>query len=827
MTERKQANRYAVVDLEATSSNHYAKIIQIGIVIVEAGEIVETYATDVNPYEPLESHIRALTGITDQQLAVAPDFGQVAKQVYDLLKDSIFVAHNVSFDANVLAEALFFEGYDLHIPRVDTVELAQLCFPTLEKYSLSHLADVLSLDLEQAHTAIADATATAQLLIKIQEKIRQLPKSTVEQILALSDYLLYESRLVLDEVYWSLSDSLPNDIENVAGLSLRKSFQKQEKPRLSKDFTQNLTLLGLKERPQQQMFAHIFKKRLLEEETSTHFIQAPSGIGKTYGYLLSALAHSSQDILVLVPTIVLQQQIMENEGRRIEEVFHCSIASIHSPRHYIKLDTFWKTLERPDDNRLLNRCKMQLLVWLCETQTGDMNELKQTYRYPAYFDELQHDGYLDEKSLFGEWDFWRRAQRTAQTSRITITNHAYFLEHIQEEVWMQNRLLIIDEAQKLMLTAEESANQTLSISDASALLQSKLDKSHNLLETRLLESCLFEIRHLQQHYQKLGKKALSLTEIESLKRNFEELRDSDFQDWIDVLHQKREYWLEERFIKDKFVMLLRSSPKEMINVASLLPSTTIFCVSATLDISPKVNLANLLGFQEATFDYLPTRQNPCQLLVLPTSLPNLVTMDKKEHARFIYQQIQRLLVLDTPILLLLTSIQLLLDLSQLLEDAEIPHLAQHRHGPDSAIKRRFEKGDVPILLGTGAFWEGVDFAHQEKVIQVIPRLPFDNPQDRFVHKMNRFLESEGKQPFYDYHLPMVMLKLKQAIGRSSRFVDQKSCVVLLDNRLVDKRYGQYIQDFLKAEYQLESVDMSTFVEKVEWFLDKGKTDSTQ
>ena len=202
------SNRYAVVDLEATGTGIDAKIIQIGIVIVENREIVETYSTDINPYELLDDHIKNLTGITDQQLAIAPDFGQVAGQIYELISDAIFVAHNVKFDANLLAEALFFEGYDLLSPRVDTVELSQLFFPTFDKYSLGNLAEYLDLGLEQAHTAISDALATARLLIKIQEKIKSLPTFMVENLLLLADQLLFESRLVIDEMVPYLSDNL-------------------------------------------------------------------------------------------------------------------------------------------------------------------------------------------------------------------------------------------------------------------------------------------------------------------------------------------------------------------------------------------------------------------------------------------------------------------------------------------------------------------------------------------------------------------------------------------------------------------------------------------
>ena len=137
--------KYAIVDLEATGTGSTARIIQVGIVIIEKGEIKQTYQTDINPHEMLDEHIKQLTGLSDQRLSQAPDFSQVAREIYELIEDAIFVAHNVKFDANLLAESLFWEGFDLLSPRVDTVELAQVFFPTYEKYSLSSLCEVLQI----------------------------------------------------------------------------------------------------------------------------------------------------------------------------------------------------------------------------------------------------------------------------------------------------------------------------------------------------------------------------------------------------------------------------------------------------------------------------------------------------------------------------------------------------------------------------------------------------------------------------------------------------------------------------------------------------------
>nr|WP_239551417.1 exonuclease domain-containing protein [Streptococcus suis] len=506
MKDTRTSNRYAVVDLEATGTGTDAKIIQIGIVLVENGEIIDSYATDINPYELLDDHIKNLTGITDQQLSQAPDFGQVASTIYDMIGDAIFVAHNVKFDANLLAEALFFEGYELLTPRVDTVELSQLFFPTFEKYSLGNLAEHLELGLDQAHTAISDAMATARLLIKIQEKIKSLPRSIVEKILDLADNLLFESRLVIDEMVPVLSENLSYDLESIHGLVLKKPEEIKSAYRLSEDFSTNIALLGLHERKKQTAFAQVVEKRLADEE-KVHFIQAQAGLGKTYGYLLPLLAKSDQPLLVTVPTKLLQEQIMEKEGSKLKEIFRIPIVSLKSPKHFIKLDSYWRTLQRQDDNRLVNQFKMQVLVWLCETTTGDLDELKQKQRYQAYFDEIAHDGKLETESLFWGWDFWQRLNQQALSSRLLITNHAYFLNHLKDQdPLMDKRLVVIDEAQKFLLAAENLATASQDLTSMLQVLQSKKDRATTILDQRLYESCQFELNHFLSRFRQHGQR---------------------------------------------------------------------------------------------------------------------------------------------------------------------------------------------------------------------------------------------------------------------------------------------------------------------------------
>ncbi|TCD46689.1 bifunctional DnaQ family exonuclease/ATP-dependent helicase [Streptococcus sp. X16XC17] len=822
LTEKIKANKYAVIDLEATGTGSKAKIIQIGIVIVQNGEIMTTFESDINPYEPLDKHIKELTGITDEQLAQAPDFGQVVREIYDLIGDAVFVAHNVKFDANLLAEALFFEGFDLLTPRVDTVELAQVLFPTYAKHNLGHLTQELGIPLQQAHTAIADAMATAQLFLAIQEKILSLPKVTVKQLLKLGDSWLYESRMILDELYPQMSDYLASTLTEVHGLVLKNSSSLPQTRHLSEDFSKNIALLGLDSRKRQESLACMVEKNL-KSDKQTHFIQAQAGIGKTYGYLLPLLARTDQPILVSLPTKALQQQIMENEGLKLQETFNISMESLKSARHFIKLDYFWKTLHRQDENRLVNLFKMQILVWLTQTETGDMDELKQQYRYQSYFDELKHDGFLINQSQFAEWDFWVRLQSRARQSRLILTNHAYFLQHLMEDdSLLSERILVLDEVQRFLLTMEDFASQTIDVAAVMQGWQRKKDKSTDILEKRLWESSIFELDQLVKKGTQHGHYEMTADQFSQLRQNLAELNDPDVAFIEEWLMRYDQFWLESRQMQDKRIRLLRGAMHHLLRAQDFLKNPKIFCISATLELTSHLTIADLLGFEDVSFDKVENQSITNQLLIQPSDLPDVLSWSEADHAAFVATELVKLASLNKPTLVLFSSISLMLAVSDILEQKDLLHLAQHRHGDEVQLKKRFEKGEVNLLLGTGIFWQGIDFAKQDKVLAVIVRLPFDHPKDRLTQKINHHLRQSGKNPFYDYSLPMMLIRLKQAIGRTNRSRQQRSVVVLLDPRMVTKQYGQQISEFLQQDHELSILPLADVKAGIEAFF-KRKT----
>ncbi|WP_303973613.1 bifunctional DnaQ family exonuclease/ATP-dependent helicase [Streptococcus merionis] len=827
MVQEIRTKKYAIVDLEATSAGVDAQIIQVGIVLVQDGHILQTYETDVNPHEKLTSHIKQLTGITDSQLAKAPDFSQVAREIYELLKDAVFVAHNVKFDANLLAESLFLEGFELRTPRVDTVELSQVFFPTLDRYNLGYLAEELELNLTAAHTAIADAMATAQLFLKIQEKILSLPQVTLAKINQYADHLVYESSQVITELLPYAPAILDENLERIMDLVLRKPTYYAKARHLAKEFEHNLALLGLENRPQQAEFANLVSEHLTD--TQVNFIQGQAGIGKTYGYLLPILAKNPQKkVVIATPTKILQDQMLQTEARQLGKVFHINCHSLKGYENYIKLDRFWATLEREDDNRLVNRYKMLVLVWLTETETGDLDEIKQKNGYASYFDELRHDGQNLKTSLFRDVDFWQRSYDLAQVSQVIITNQAYLLTRIvDDKSFLEDAILIVDEAQKMPSQLENfsrrRARLTSLVSDVEVLYR----QSPDLLTRRILENISFHLEQLADLVGKSGRQAQIDRSILQLRQDLQEVGSHHLPRLAEVLApQFDDFWLTQESTEEKRIRFLNAASLNFLFFKDLIPaSTKVFCISATLTISRRVNLAQLLGYTEedVTFDQMPQSKQEHQKVWILSDIPELQELTPQRYVNHIAQEVIRLSRLGRPSLVLFNANQTLQAVSTLLNENGINHLAQHGHGTAANIRKRFERGESKILLGSGAFWEGVDFINHDQMLVLVTRLPFDNPQDKFVQKINRYLRESGRRPFEDYHLPLTILKLKQAIGRTSRKPLQSSAIVLLDNRVLTKKYGKAFRDMLETVCEVEAIRTKDVVQGIqEHFKIEGK-----
>ena len=788
--------RYAVVDLEATDAHSSEnKIIQIGIALVEGGKIVETYSTEVNPHEPLLPRISELTGLSDKQLKSAPDFSEVASEVRKLLTDSIFVAHNARFDYGLLEKSFLNAGLEFNeMLRVDTVDLARVFYPTFEKYGLEALSEKLDLAHDHPHAAVSDAYATAELLIRIEEKIQKLPRSVLEELLRHSDNLLFESKSFLQEQLdkTKIRPAAFKVVHNIATRKFKSSVSKKNSvANLSANFSENISRLGLASRSKQEKLAHLMETELTHLQAS--FIEAPTGLGKTYGYLLPLVA-AGQRIVVSTATKVLQKQLVNDVAPKLAETFGLKMAKIVGTKNYISLRKFSELLLNNTDGKNFEIFKMKILIWLTETKTGELDEISKVMTNDDYFDGIRHDGYVNTKHFHYEQDFWLKAQKEAEQAEIKVVNHAYLIERLADypETFLENRVLVVDEAQQLFPIMENAGQKSIKITDELLKIDSESSENPQLTK-RLQESLVFQ----------LNKKELDLSKI---KIDADELGLTELSALLEADNQI--VWRENG--------ILYSSDQDFYNFERLIPKETkLFMLGATLSLSKdKPSFPELLGFKDYRFFKIEASQATNQELLTVADAPNIKNVSLIDYADYTADTIAELAKLNLPIVVLFTSKMSLTFVAEKLSAEGFDILAQDINGSPAQIKKKFDKGEGKILLGLGSFWEGVDFDKQNQVILVIPRLPFATPDDILTKKYAKKFEN----PFYDFNVPMATLKMRQAIGRVNRRKNQYSSIVVLDKRLGGKSYAKRMRKNLSEALPVKMLNLLDTISEIKNFL---------
>lgn len=155
---------YAIVDIETTGVKPAGdRITEIAVALFDGEKIVETYQSLVNPECSIPPNITQITGITNQMVANAPKFFEVAKDIVEITKGAIFVAHNVSFDYGFVKEEFARLGYSYRRKQLCTVRLSKLVFPGRRRYNLDAMIDMLGIDVEHRHRAMNDVMATVKL----------------------------------------------------------------------------------------------------------------------------------------------------------------------------------------------------------------------------------------------------------------------------------------------------------------------------------------------------------------------------------------------------------------------------------------------------------------------------------------------------------------------------------------------------------------------------------------------------------------------------------------------------------------------------------------
>ncbi|UXR85787.1 helicase C-terminal domain-containing protein [Staphylococcus felis] len=465
--------RFAVVDLE-TTGNHlgYDEIIQIGITFVENNKVVDTYHSMIKTHLEIPTFIQALTSIESDMLSEAPYFSEVAKDIYNQIKDCVFVAHNVNFDLIFLKKALKKHNINFHPKKVlDTLEIFQIAFPTEKSYQLSELATSLNIPLTQAHRADEDAHTTALLLIKAFDFFKTLPINTKKQLYYLSKHLKYNLNDYLFEmVRYHDSTNQIQGLKHFDHIYFKPQSPLEVKPI---DFSGNLKDLYLmiinktkyQYRESQLYLSEIIFNQLMNNEKT--LVEAETGSGKSLAYIVAAIMYyieTGEHVMISTNTKLLQNQLLEHDIPIVNRALKSQINAklIKSKQDYISLGLISDILKEETSNYEVNLLKMQLLIWILSTDTGDIQELNLRGSQQMYMAQ-KNETYT---ATLKDSHYYNYIKNNAAKIQIGVTNHAHLLHSSTENsIYQLFRHCIIDEAHRLPDYALNCSISELSYSD--------------------------------------------------------------------------------------------------------------------------------------------------------------------------------------------------------------------------------------------------------------------------------------------------------------------------------------------------------------------------
>ena len=179
---------YVVFDIETTGFSPLSdRIIEIGAVKVVNGTITDKFSTFVNPDIPIPFRIEQLTSINDSMVLPAPKIDKVLPDFLKFCEGCALVAHNASFDVSFIAHNAEELGLPFDPTVLDTVTLARILLPHLNRYRLDTVAKALNVSLENHHRAVDDAGATAEIFVAFLKMLKERDIFTLDELNKLSE----------------------------------------------------------------------------------------------------------------------------------------------------------------------------------------------------------------------------------------------------------------------------------------------------------------------------------------------------------------------------------------------------------------------------------------------------------------------------------------------------------------------------------------------------------------------------------------------------------------------------------------------------------------
>ncbi len=583
-------------------------------------------------------------------------------------------------------------------------------------------------------------------------------------------------------------------------------------------------------------------------------VEAGTGTGKTFAYLLPALIGGRKTI-ISTGTKALQDQLYHRDLPLIGKAVGRPVttALLKGRANYLCLHRLDTVAEQAAASHAADLKVVR--EWRYRTATGDRAELTDIAEDSAVWPLVTSTAENCLGSKCSEYQECHvvNARRAAQEADLVVVNHHLLLADLamKEEGFIEflpgAEAIILDEAHQIPDLAaqffgislgsrelerllDEIRGATLAVGEAE--MQRRIDKAQTALKvlraaaprdegrhelSAILEEIrepLDELRHALQHLQEgVNQFADSSIEIDKLHEQLihaiERLAQIASEDSWDGLR-----WLDVNPRSIRLHLTPLDVSETLRGMIDHDHQAWIF-TSATLAIGEDFShYAERMGLDSATGLAFPSPYalDEHGLIWLPPGLPQ---PSDPEHTAQMLETVTPLLQM-TPggMFCLFTSHRALKRAREWFKARRKslkgrPLLVQG-DAPRDDLLRRFREHGNAVLLGTGSFWEGVDVRGPALTIVAIDKLPFASPADPLMMARLEYIRRRGGNGFTEHQLPQAALALKQGAGRLLRDQSDFGVVVICDPRITGKNYGSV---FLKCLEPMHSTDSIAEVEK--------------
>lgn len=503
------AMKFAVLDFETTGTGALDEIIQVGLVIIEQQQVVNTYSSFIKPTIPIPPFITQLTNITEDMVKDSPEIDEVMLEMIPLLENAIIVAHHAAFDVSFLQRTMECCGYIPFQGRVlDTMDFLRVLFPSLTSLQLSSVCREMGIEHARPHQADSDAEVTAAIWLRCYEKLQGLSLLTLQRLSAVFEddqsdtaWFLYEN-MRWKELNTSIdihNDKTYRQFELNVGDWQEETPAREDEERPLAELPFDLFYEELKERlkttlkayeareAQEQMISEVYQS--LEDDKHL-LIEAGTGTGKSLGYLIPSLYYGikhGKKVIVSTHTINLQEQLRQRDLPLLETVYPVDfrVALLKGRSHYLCLRKFENKINthdyiNPKDD---NVTAAQMIVWLSETEHGDDEEIHFGNKGHEFWNTVESDAdsCLNRACPWFRKCFYHRARHEANIADVVITNHSLLMTDVKADhrILPAYEHLVIDEAHHFEEVASKHLGLNLSYYSFLNLLTTLLKDSRS------------------------------------------------------------------------------------------------------------------------------------------------------------------------------------------------------------------------------------------------------------------------------------------------------------------------------------------------------------